>query len=200
MADIANFTSEELSGIGIGPEHGVAMERLNALIDKVNGMDTPSEFPYTPTTGADWVDPDPTTVQGGLDDLAARVAEGVEAACIGLDGKTDEDEVSAALNGAAAKQFVPTHVVIVTTHVGGSVAADGTINVGTTTDGAEILSAQALTGLTTVGTARLIPVPEATWDILGNATLYANVESEDSTATTLTFDVHVLGRQFTPTP
>ena len=28
---------------------------------------------YTPTTGGDWADPDPTTVQDALDELAARV-------------------------------------------------------------------------------------------------------------------------------
>ena len=33
---ISKFTDEELSGIGIGPLHGVAMARLNALIDRAN--------------------------------------------------------------------------------------------------------------------------------------------------------------------
>jgi len=39
---------------------------------------TAVEVPYTPTTGTDWVDPDPTEVLGGLDDLASRLttAEG----------------------------------------------------------------------------------------------------------------------------
>jgi hypothetical protein len=207
MTDIALFTDEDLSGTGIGPEHGPAKTRLNALITKVNGMDTPSELPYTPTTGSDWVDPDPASVQEGLDDLAARVKvnddfvaanNDVVSACVGLDGVTDEDEVSAALNGSASKWFVPTHVVVVVAAVGGTVAADGTINVGSTSDGAEILSAQALTGLSTVGASRVVPVPEGTFSLAGNATLYANVESEDTTATTLTLDVHILGRQFTP--
>lgn len=207
MSDIELLTDEDLSGTSIGPSHGPAQARLNALIAKVNGMDTPSEFPFTPTTGADWTDPDPTTMQGGLDDLASRVKANddfvaanndIVAACVGLDGVTDENEVSAALNGAASKWFVPTHVVVVVAAVGGSIAADGTINVGSTSDGAEILSAQALTGLTTVGASRVIPVPEGTFSLAGNATLYANVESQDTTATTLTLDVQILGRQFTP--
>lgn len=34
---------------------------------------TAVEVPYTPTTGADWTDPDPTEVGGGLDQLADRL-------------------------------------------------------------------------------------------------------------------------------
>jgi hypothetical protein len=207
MADIQKFTDDEVSGIGIGPEHGVAKERLNALIDKVNGMDTPAEIPYTPTVGADWPDPDPTTVQGALDGLASRVTDNttniaaivddhVRASLADLPAQTDESEVSGALSGDVANTFVPGEIVIVCTEATGTVAGDGTINVGTSADGDDILSAQALTGLDTAGKARRVPLTEAQYNILANATLYVNVESADSTATTLVLSVFVLGRQF----
>jgi len=35
MTDIAQLTSDELSGIGIGPEHGAAMARINAVIARL---------------------------------------------------------------------------------------------------------------------------------------------------------------------
>jgi hypothetical protein len=128
--------------------------------------------------------------------IAAIVDDHVRAEMTGLAAQTDEDEVSAALSGLVSKTFAPAEIAIVVTEATGSIAADGTINVGTTTDGAEILSAQALTGLDTAGKSRRIPLSEAQYDILANATLYANVESADSTATTLVLSVFVLGRQF----
>jgi hypothetical protein len=177
------------------------------------------EGDYTPDEDTDWDTP-PTTVAGGLDELASRVTvneagiatnvtdittnaasiaslvdDHVRAECTGLAAQTDEAEVSAALDGDGVKKFVPTDIIIKVTDASGSVAADATINVGTTTDGAELLSAQALTGLTAVGKVRRIPIAEATSDILSDATLYANVESADSTATTLELSVFVLGRQ-----
>lgn len=33
MTGINRFTDDELSGIGIGPEHGIALERFNKMID-----------------------------------------------------------------------------------------------------------------------------------------------------------------------
>jgi hypothetical protein len=207
MASINTFTEDEVSGIGIGPEHGVTMARLNELITKVNGMDTPTEIPYTPAQTTDWPGTDPDDVQGALDTLAARVTvntaaiaaivdDHVRAACVGLEAKTDEIEVSAALSGSAAKVFTPAEVVIVVTAKTGTVAGNGTINVGTSTGGAQILSAQALTGLDAVGKARRIPLSEAQTAIVGNATMYANVEVNDTTATSLVLSVFVLGRQF----
>lgn len=119
----------------------------------------------------------------------------VRADCVGLAVQTDEDEVSGVLNGVVAQGFVPDAIILTVTATTGSVAADGTINVGTTSDGDELLSAQALTGLDTVGDSRRIPLAEATYVILGNDTLYANVESADTTATTLVLTVTVLGTQ-----
>lgn len=113
-----------------------------------------------------------------------------------LPGQTDESEVGAALDGDVGKHFAPTHIGVKVVSASGAIAADGTLNIGTSSDGAEIASALALTGLTVAGNERIIPLPAATFTILGNATLYANIESEDSTATTLVLDVWVFGRQF----
>jgi hypothetical protein len=52
---------------------------------------TAVEVPYTPTTGTDWVDPDPTEVLGGLDDLAGRLTT--------EEGKADNVGVAAAADG-----------------------------------------------------------------------------------------------------
>lgn len=171
MTDISEFTDDELSGIGIGPEHGIAKSRLNSLIAKTNVADALA--------------------------IATDARDNhVMASCVGLAAQTDEDEVSAALDGVATKSFHPSEVVVKVTATTGTVAADGTINVGTSTGGSDILSAQALTGLDTVGDTRRIPLAEAQVAILGNATLYANVESEDTTVTTLVLSVFVIGRQF----
>lgn len=131
-----------------------------------------------------------------LDSDRALLDDHVRAYMAGLAAQTDEDEVSASLNGEAAKNFIPQQVVVVVDSASGTVAADATLNVGTTTDGAEILSGAALTGLDTEGDIRNIPLAAATLAIAGNATLYANIESADSTATTLVLNVYVLGRQF----
>ena len=114
----------------------------------------------------------------------------------GLDLKTDEIEVSAALDGVATMNFVPFGIVLQVAATAGALNADGTVNVGTTTDGAEISSALALTGLTAVGATRYVPLAANTASILGNATLYVNVEAAETGAGTLSLDVYVLGRQF----
>lgn len=222
MANIDLFTDDEVSGIGIGPEHGVAKQRINDLITKVNGMDSASEFPYTPTTGADWTDPDPTTIQGALDALAGRVStnetdigtnetdigtlettvgaisdDHVRATLTGLAIQTDESEVSAALSGDLSKAFTPSEIVVVCTAVSGTINANGTINVGTTSGNNDILSAGTLTGIDAVGKSRRFPLTSATYNILGNATLYANVEAPETGASAnLVLSIFVLGRQF----
>lgn len=221
MSNIALITDDEGAGIGIGPEHGPIQTRLNALITKVNQMDTPTEFPYTPTATADWPSTDPVNVQEGLDMLAERLTDAeadvgslqtdvgslqtdvgaivddhIQAVCTPLPAQTDEAEVTATLNGDVANKFIPESIVITVESTTGAVAGDGTVNVGTTTGGNEIASAQALTGLDAAGKSRRIPLSAATYAaIAGNATIYANVEANDSTATTLVLSVRVFGKQ-----
>ena len=63
----------------------------------VNYADDASMIPYTPTTGADWTNPDPVNVQEALDDLATAVSGTVGAAITSLTG-----DVTASGPGAAA--------------------------------------------------------------------------------------------------
>lgn len=128
--------------------------------------------------------------------IGAIVDDHVYMSVTGLDMKTDEHEHSAALNGAAGKLFLATHVLIKSTVNVGALNADGVINIGTSADGTQLLAAQALTGIGAVGTARLIPLPAHGVVVAGNATLYVNVETAETGAGTLEIDVFVVGRQF----
>lgn len=157
MTDISIFTDDELSGIGIGPEHGIAMSRINSLITEVNDRNT-------------------------------------KAVCVGLDFATDEDEVSDSLDGDSTKNFYATEILIEITDAANA-NGDATINIGTTTGGAEIVSA-GVVALTTVGTHIYIPTISHVL-VAGNATIYANVESADTgTTVTLTGTVTIIGKQF----
>jgi hypothetical protein len=127
--------------------------------------------------------------------IAAIVDDHVSCHCVALDIKADESEKSAALTGLVGKHFIPTHLVLTVTTNVGALNANGTINIGTGADGAQIAAAVALTGLTAVGATRIVPLAAMTQTILGNATLYANVEAADTGAGTLAIDVWVIGRQ-----
>jgi hypothetical protein len=110
--------------------------------------------------------------------------------------KTDESEQSGAINCLVANHFVPTHVVLNVSGTAGALNADGTVNIGTSSGGTQIASAVALTGLTAVGATRVVPISGAqTHTVLGNATLYANVEAAETGAGTLTLDVKIFGFQ-----
>lgn len=128
--------------------------------------------------------------------LAAVTDDHIRAAVTGLDMKTDEHEHSAALNGDAGKKFYATHLLVKSSLNVGALNADGTINVGTAADGSQIASGVALTGVTSAGTGRMIPLPAHSVLVNGNATLYVNVESAETGAGTLEIDVVVCGRQF----
>lgn len=127
--------------------------------------------------------------------VAAIVDDHVFMTVTGLDMKTDEHEHSAALNGAAGKRFLATHVLVKSTVNVGATNADGTINIGTAADGAQIAAAIALTGIGAVDTARMIPLSAHAVPVAGNATLYVNVETAETGAGTLEIDVTVVGRQ-----
>lgn len=127
--------------------------------------------------------------------LAAITDDHVYMSVTGLDMKTDEHEHSGALNGAAGKRFLATHVLVKSSVNVGATNADGTINIGTAADGAQIAAALALTGVGAVDTARMIPLAAHAVPVAGNATLYVNVESAETGAGTLEIDVFVIGRQ-----
>lgn len=127
--------------------------------------------------------------------IAAIVDDHVYSRCAALDIKVDESEKSAALSGLVGKHFIPTHLILTVVTNVGALNADGTINIGTAADGAQIAAAVALTGLTAVGATRVVPLTAQTQTILGNATLYANVESAETGVGTLELDVFIVGRQ-----
>jgi hypothetical protein len=197
MTDISVFTDDELSGIGIGPEHGVAMSRINELITKVNGMDTPAEIAYTPTTSADWPGTDPTTVQGALDNLANFQSADVVAVCAGLDLMQDAGEkVSAALNGNSAKNFIPTEVLILATALTGSDPDGGALKIGTTDGGTQILGATNVHTIAAEGGSLRIPISTVMPAIAGNATMYLESTTKETTSTTFTVTAYIIGKQF----
>lgn len=113
-----------------------------------------------------------------------------------LDMKTDESEKSAALPGTSTSFFFPCGYAFRCVTGSGSPDGDGTINIGTTSGGTELLSAGACTGITAVNKVRHAPLAAATYSgIAGNATLYCNVESPDGDAGTCVYDVYLYGIQ-----
>jgi len=128
--------------------------------------------------------------------LAGIYDDHVYCRAIALNMKTDEHEHTAVLSGDAGKKFVATHLVIkVVTNAGGVPVGDGTINIGTAADGAQIVAAVATTGLTSLGATRMVPLAAHAVSTAGNATLYVNVESADTSVGTVEVDVYVIGRQ-----
>jgi hypothetical protein len=67
---------------------------------------TATEVGYTPTTGTDWVDPDPSEVGGALDDVAGRVTtlEGAGGGIGGSTGSTDNAVLRADGTGGSTVQ------------------------------------------------------------------------------------------------
>ncbi len=120
----------------------------------------------------------------------------ISAKCVGLNVKTDEQDKAGVLNGSAAKKFTPTHAIVTVTATAGALNANGTFNVGTAADANNILAAQTLTGLTTLGATRQYPVPTAAaLTILGNATLHSNIEFAETGAGSLEISVEIVGPQ-----
>jgi hypothetical protein len=112
-----------------------------------------------------------------------------------LDMKTDESEKTAALPGTAGSTFAPIGYILKCVTGSGSPDGDGTVNIGITTGGAEIVSAGVCTGITDVGKTRFAPLAANVTEIAGNATIYANVESPDGDAGTCVYDVYLIGYQ-----
>jgi hypothetical protein len=128
--------------------------------------------------------------------LAAITDDHIRATVTGLDMKTDEHEHTAVLNGDVAKLFYATHALVKSSVNVGALNNNGTINIGTAADGAQIAAGLVLTGVGAVGTGRMIPISAHAAVTAGNATLYINVESAETGAGTLEIDVAVCGRQF----
>ena len=127
---------------------------------------------------------------------ATAIDDNVTATAVDIDIITDESEVTAVLDGSATKYFVPLGVFLCVKTKTGTIAGDGTLNIGTSTGGTQIKSAQALTSLDTIGDGLYIDLaPAAGACIAGNATIYFNVEKADTTGTALTLNAKIWGKQ-----
>lgn len=127
--------------------------------------------------------------------IAAIVDDHVSCHVLALDMKTDEHDHAAVLTGLVGNHFIPTHLIITVVTNAGALNGDGTINIGTAADGAQIAAAVATTGLTAVGATRIVPLAAQTQTILGNADLHANVEAAETGVGTMEVDVWIIGRQ-----
>jgi hypothetical protein len=127
--------------------------------------------------------------------IATDAGYHVKAICLTVDLKNAASDIAGVLNGSAALKFIPTHIVMTVAAAAGALNANGTLNIGTTSNGAEISSALALTGLTTTGATRVFPLAAHSVSVAGNATLYANMQAAETGAGTATINVHILGYQ-----
>jgi hypothetical protein len=117
----------------------------------------------------------------------------IMARCTGLDIKTDEQDKSGVLNGSAAKYATPIYAIFRVTATAGALNQNGTVNVGTGADGANILAAVALTGLNAIGVTRQVPIPTlVATTIKGDDTLHANVEFAETGAGSLQIEVDIV--------
>lgn len=112
-----------------------------------------------------------------------------------LDMKADESEKTGVLPGTGTSRFIPSGIFVRCVTGSGSPDGDGTINIGTSTGGVQVVSGFACTGITAAGTCRYIPMAALACIIAGNATLYCNVESPDGDAGTCVYDVYLMGWQ-----
>lgn len=111
---------------------------------------TAVEVPYTPTTGTDWLDPDPTEVGGALDTLAGRLTtEEAKADDTGVDGDTGAtDNAALRADGAGGSSVQPSTILI--TDGGGIVLpaqasqphAEGLLYYSSSTSALEFLNAE----------------------------------------------------------
>jgi hypothetical protein len=111
---------------------------------------TAVEVPYSPTTGTDWTDPDPTEAGGALDTLADRLTvEEAKADDTGVDGDTGAtDNAALRADGAGGSSVQPSTILI--TDGGGIVLpaqasqphAEGLLYYSSSTSALEFLNAE----------------------------------------------------------
>jgi hypothetical protein len=68
LANLPDNTTEQITPATDRAVENAEVESCYNLLD-----DEATDVNYNPTTGTDWVNPDPTEVGGALDDLAGRV-------------------------------------------------------------------------------------------------------------------------------
>lgn len=108
------------------------------------------------------------------------------------------NEVSQAIGGDAADEFVPLYAIVHLEDDGPAVGATGDmqITIGITPGGTEIIGATVTTNLITLNQRFKIPFPGLTSTMPANSTLYVNATTRDTTAAGYTCDVYVHGTIF----
>jgi hypothetical protein len=108
------------------------------------------------------------------------------------------NEVSQAIGGDAADEFVPLYAIVHLEDVGvaGGATGDMQITVGITPGGTEILGATPTTNLQTLNDRFKIPFSGLTAAIAANATLYVKATTRDTTAVGYTCDIYIHGTIF----
>lgn len=116
--------------------------------------------------------------------------------CAGVDLLSGASEVSAALSGDAAKKFKPTRAIVrVTEQTGAAATGDSHVQIGTATGTSDIMASTHLTDLKTVGQCFVVALTGLFPNVAGNATLFAQCVTPDSTGTTMVATVEIEGEQ-----
>ena len=108
------------------------------------------------------------------------------------------NEVSQAIGGSAANEFVLLKAVVHLEDDGaaGGATGDMQITIGTSTGGTQILTATVTTALTTLNQRFEIDITGLTATIPANSTLYVKATTRDTTAAGYTCDVYIEGTVF----
>lgn len=108
------------------------------------------------------------------------------------------NEVSQAIGGSAANEFVPTEIVVHLEDDGaaGGATGDMQITVGTSAGGTQILGATATTNLDTLNDRFTIAITGLTAAIAADSTLYVKATTRDTTAVGYTCDIYIRGQVF----
>ena len=111
--------------------------------------------------------------------------------------QTLNNEISAALNGSAAKNFIPEAIEFVGISASGSPNGDAIITAGTSAGGTQLVGVTSLTGLNSAGGVFRINLTGYFAPILGNATLYVKCTTADTKggASTNVVTARIVGRQ-----
>ena len=126
----------------------------------------------------------------------SNVAQKVRVLVAGLEITTGAAEVSAAIGGSAANQFIPVKAICHMEAVTATPASgDAAISIGITTPGGvEIIGATNLTNLIGLNDRFVIALTGKTDPIPANSTIYVTVTTGDSTASAgHLVDVYVVG-------
>ena len=108
------------------------------------------------------------------------------------------NEVSQAIGGDAADEFVPLYAIVHLEDdgVAGGATGDMEVTIGTSAGGTQIIGATATTSLDTLNDRFKITFSGLTAAIAANATLYVKATTKDNTAVGYTCDIYIHGTIF----